>query len=332
MHTRQIVPDAIKGLAIVLMVYGHITHVGSFSIYQKELVGIIYTFHMPIFLIVSGFFYNHRNDPLVTVKKITSRILRPYLIFAPLYLIGLSWIQSTGIQTSTIPPSSFLDFFEILLFYPRGPYWFIHSLFLIQLSLILVKTLTNRLQMRESLTLVIALFVLALLCSVGLLKPRTVVFFLMGMALAYSGRVVPDSIWAGFIMMIIIFVITRGELMEFSLMQVAWCLSILVFMSGIFHSYESHSIVNIFGWLGRNSLVILVLHSFFIILCKLFSSLLLKLDQTGGFYSFTVVFITILGCILAAQFLDRFQISRFIFGTNKIYSSQYAGESNVLGK
>ena len=124
MKIRQVIPDWIKGLAIVLMVYGHINHIGLFAALQKQAVGFIYTFHIPLFLIVSGFFFNTNNDPSELLRKLARRLLVPYLLFVSLYLTGLILIQKTGIQTSNLPPDSFLDFLKIVFFYPRGVYWF----------------------------------------------------------------------------------------------------------------------------------------------------------------------------------------------------------------
>ncbi|HAW18859.1 MAG TPA: hypothetical protein DCX14_01635 [Flavobacteriales bacterium] len=53
---RITAPDFIKGLCIILMVYGHITMIGTLDEAQNAIKEFIYTFHMQIFLLVSGFF------------------------------------------------------------------------------------------------------------------------------------------------------------------------------------------------------------------------------------------------------------------------------------
>lgn len=52
--TRDACIDGVKGTTIILTVYGHVTHVGGLAGLQKGVVGWIYTFHMPIFLILVG--------------------------------------------------------------------------------------------------------------------------------------------------------------------------------------------------------------------------------------------------------------------------------------
>ncbi|RZM21480.1 MAG: hypothetical protein EOO88_33090, partial [Pedobacter sp.] len=86
-------PDFVKGVAIVLMVYGHLDHAGSLMVDQKAVVNWIYSFHMPLFLLVSGFLFRMRSEGKILFKNVISKILRPYLIFATLYLCGL-WVAS----------------------------------------------------------------------------------------------------------------------------------------------------------------------------------------------------------------------------------------------
>ena len=46
--------DIARGIAILLMIVGHITNTGTIR-------SLIYSFHMPLFIIVSGFFYKERT-------------------------------------------------------------------------------------------------------------------------------------------------------------------------------------------------------------------------------------------------------------------------------
>lgn len=51
MKERSLYWDTIKGLLIILVVFGHCgTAVGN------NLLSVIYSFHMPLFILVSGFF------------------------------------------------------------------------------------------------------------------------------------------------------------------------------------------------------------------------------------------------------------------------------------
>jgi fucose 4-O-acetylase-like acetyltransferase len=321
MKIRKVTPDWLKGLAIVLMVYGHINHVGSFAILQKQVVEIIYTFHMPIFLIISGFFFKiTKQKEYESGKRLAQRLVLPYLIFISLYLIFLTLIQKVGVSTSNIPPKSFFDFIKIVFLHPRGAYWFIHSLILIQLCFIFASMVASRAKLDEPVSIGISIFLLAMVCNYNLLAPRTALYFLLGMIFSRFGNMLPASLKTGSLLMVMILVFAREEVFNFSFIQVAWCLCILTLLAGIGRTIESNSVVSIFAWFGRNSLIVLVLHAMFVVLFKPSSKLLLKLDQTGLAYSVIVVVATMLGSILVAFLLDKTRISKYLFGVNAIYS------------
>ena len=92
MKKRNIFLDIVKGLAIFLMVFGHCIQNGSgvdvlnngmfwnFSVFQ-----FIYSFHMPLFMIVSGyfvFFSQEKYDLILIVKNRLKRIFIPLLLFS----------------------------------------------------------------------------------------------------------------------------------------------------------------------------------------------------------------------------------------------------------
>ncbi|MGL6011791.1 MAG: acyltransferase family protein [Shewanella oncorhynchi] len=321
MKIRQVTPDWLKGLAIVLMVYGHINHVGTFAIFQKQVVELIYTFHMPMFLIISGFFFKiTAQKEYDSGKRLVQRLALPYFIFISLYLICLTLIQKVGISTSNLPPKSFFDFIQIVFLHPRGAYWFIHSLILIQLCFIFASMVASRAKLDEPVFLGISIFLLAMVCNYNLLEPRTALYFLLGMIFSRFGNMLPASLKTGSLLIVMILVFAREEVFNFSFVQVAWCVCILTFLAGIGRAIESNWVVSIFAWFGRNSLIVLVLHAMFVVLFKPLSNLLLQLDQTGLAYSVTVVVATMLGSILVAFLLDKIRISQYLFGVNAIYS------------
>ncbi|MDE6243010.1 MAG: acyltransferase family protein [Muribaculaceae bacterium] len=82
--------DRMKGLAIILMVVGHLTDT------CREL---IFSFHMPLFFIIAGYFFNPR-PVWPTVKKDASRLLWPYLVLGALPILLIV------VRSFTIIPSS----------------------------------------------------------------------------------------------------------------------------------------------------------------------------------------------------------------------------------
>lgn len=72
---KVITVDIIKGMAIILVMIGHS---GMFlPIKESKLLNVfIYSFHMPLFFIVGGFFLKHK----INLKKSLDRLLKPFLI------------------------------------------------------------------------------------------------------------------------------------------------------------------------------------------------------------------------------------------------------------
>lgn len=97
----------IKGLLIFLVVFGHLL-----APYQDKFNGIylfIYSFHMPLFILVTGYFAKR-----ITPKKIINLVLL-YLIFQTLYRIFLYYLKSK-------------DHFKLLFELPYYHLWFLVSL------------------------------------------------------------------------------------------------------------------------------------------------------------------------------------------------------------
>ena len=49
--------DSLKGLLIILVIMGHfITSMNNVNIVNHAVMGMIYIFHMPLFILISGYF------------------------------------------------------------------------------------------------------------------------------------------------------------------------------------------------------------------------------------------------------------------------------------
>lgn len=77
LRARNSYLDFVKGVAILLVLWGHCIQygmAGAGDFFENPLFKIIYSFHMPLFMIVSGylFFYSLRNKTLI--KTVWSRV------------------------------------------------------------------------------------------------------------------------------------------------------------------------------------------------------------------------------------------------------------------
>lgn len=89
---RNNVVDTAKGIGIIFVVIGHLNH---FFDYESIVLTMIYSFHMPLFLFLSGFVFNYH--PEVTSKEYCYRrfaqLVKPYFVFA---IITFFYGFSTG--------------------------------------------------------------------------------------------------------------------------------------------------------------------------------------------------------------------------------------------
>ncbi|MFC6291916.1 acyltransferase [Macrococcus epidermidis] len=118
--------DNARFLLIVLVVFGHLLR--SFineSHFLQALYMFIYSFHMPAFVLISGYFAKGIHKPGY-IKKVTKKLLLPYIIFQSFYAFYYYFIDD--VNTVDLNP-----------FDPQWAMWFLLSLFSWQVMLFIVK-------------------------------------------------------------------------------------------------------------------------------------------------------------------------------------------------
>ena len=73
--------DNLKAILIFLVVFGHMIEYISGAPFYKTLYVLIYSFHMPLFIYVSGYFANAKPE------KTLKNVVYPYVIFQTVYVI-----------------------------------------------------------------------------------------------------------------------------------------------------------------------------------------------------------------------------------------------------
>lgn len=114
--------DFLKGVFIVLMIIFHLVYLGETYPLAKRLV---YTFHMPGFLVISGFLM-HVDRGGKAFGHTMLRFLVPYLVIESGYIVMASVLPIRE-HITKLTPGVFLD---KLLLNPLGPYWYLHTLML----------------------------------------------------------------------------------------------------------------------------------------------------------------------------------------------------------
>lgn len=122
--------DYVKGFGILLVVLGHIYDASN------PIKIWLYSFHMPLFFIISGFFAKNIEFKVLFKKKFKSLII-PYISFG-IITMGLMIVTNSGLSG---------EFKEYVYFFITGvgrdALWFLTCLFLIEIIFHIVSKIKN---------------------------------------------------------------------------------------------------------------------------------------------------------------------------------------------
>lgn len=142
MKDRNVKIDVVKGIGILLVVFGHnwITANGN-----HEIFSVIFSFHMPLFFFLSGIFLKESTPFRVFLKSRTDTLLKPYfVVLAALGITQLLWAIVKGSVTTKK-----LHYF-LGLAYGTGKtiswaaFWFLPHLFISSFFALIVLTIIKR--------------------------------------------------------------------------------------------------------------------------------------------------------------------------------------------
>lgn len=212
MRLRNI--DLLKGILILLVIIGHILQ-GTFS--ENIWRYIIYTFHMPLFIGISGYLLNYTKIGQLNFtdlfKKYFFRVIFPWAIAVIVYLLADHY---KGLSIKSIP--SLLGNAFLLPYYHL---WFIAAF----LSWILIAWLSKKIKLPLQYLLAISFFIsvgsyilqqypvykgmgtLSDICDVILytFRPFYLIFFVTGMYLRANSPKVNVPVFSGIIALLFAF-------------------------------------------------------------------------------------------------------------------------------
>ncbi len=132
--------DKLKGLAIFLVVLGHIVarEAPAGNAWYVDLKSTIYLFHMPLFMFISGVILAYTRKPIESLSGYAryltgkfKRLMPAYLLFALVVFVGKQTMGRIMHVDNAAP--SLVSFFEVLT-NPLGSYcaylWYIYVLFI----------------------------------------------------------------------------------------------------------------------------------------------------------------------------------------------------------
>jgi len=125
--------DYAKSLGIILVVYGHAARglsnagIESDAKLTEIINSVIYSFHMPLFFFLSGFFFYNslikRGGAKLVLSKVDT-IVYPYLVWS--IIQGISEVFLSSYTNGSL---SYSEVFS-LLWLPRAQFWFLYVLFI----------------------------------------------------------------------------------------------------------------------------------------------------------------------------------------------------------
>ena len=138
--TRYPEIERAKGLAIILVVWGHLASatVLEFPTWFYISVSVVYSFHMPFFMYLSGFVfflssYQERfwEAPVVYVQRRIDRLIIPFVIVGSSIVIGKFALQNIGSIPDPVD-SLYVGFWSVLSNGQNNPaasIWYLFVLF-----------------------------------------------------------------------------------------------------------------------------------------------------------------------------------------------------------
>ena len=296
--------DYLKCLFIILMIIFHLSHIGSKYPYAKS---IVYTFHMPAFLLISGYLINVHKKPEIFLKAM-AWIFIPYTImeisYACMSMLFPVWDGIKEINASVLLGKVLLD--------PIGPYWYLHTFILCGTTYYFVHTYLSstpfiRLLVTSSLLLLFSYIF-------HLLTFANAFYFLAGTAIHLGKRPFLSCFPASFLAIIpLVFLCSQPENLNRGTLGGILITGLVISLSLYIYKHLPHTVKQASLFIGKNTLPILLFSPVFTALSKLFLPFF-SFDPTGICFLCTATVITLYGSIFIAFCLDKACLSPFFFG------------------
>lgn len=271
--------DILKGIGIMIMIMGHVTWGGD-----SELNIWYHSFHMPLFYIISGYFFKE-TDFLGLIRKRLKSLLIPYTFWGLFFFLFDFIVNGNDNLIKTI--------IMRMIVFPRGgvpiagALWFLPTLFIMNIIYYFIIKMVKNCYLELFIAILITLFGMVLTTH-GLFLPFAFDTALVGIGFMGLGRFVKakniNSLYKGMWYLPITLIILDGFLISvngevnfsggiysnyflsiinaFSMTTAFWMISKSVSISPI-KIVEQH-LSRLLAYIGENSLVFVCLNQFVI--------------------------------------------------------------------
>jgi fucose 4-O-acetylase-like acetyltransferase len=296
--------DFLKGVLILLVIAFHLVW---FEQLHPDIKQVVYCFHMPGFLLISGY--------LMNISKAPRQFLRTLLWLAVPYVVmesGYVFMASILPINEHIPQLTPWVYLKHLFLHPLGPYWYLHAIILCGALYYYIYNNVERGMATRFLLIGIAYYILARIF--GILSFSSALYFLAGACLRQSGM-----------NFVAFFLPSRLSVIVFALLACFSAEPTQASLNGVLIAYFAiSSLLSLYTitppkggmgirFLGRNSLPLYVFSPIFTVLCKQLVPYL-KFDPTGLLFLVVSLTFCVTGSLLIAWLMDLVGVSRFFFG------------------
>ncbi len=299
--------DFLKGILILLVIAFHLVYFSTLYPYAKQ---VVYTFHMPAFMLLSGYLMNFEKGTRGVLRTLLWLVV-PYVVMESSYII----------MASILPIREHIDsltlgvFIDKLLLHPIGPYWYLQTL-------VICGGLWYALQrwsvMGVPVRVLLYIFLALLLGVEEVVTPACAMYFLGGVLLRNFNVSLVRFFEGGWVALLMFaYLITNVAYLDKATPM--GILIVYTFVGACFFLYRYLPAAGqrLMEFLGRNSLVLYLFSPIFTILCKYLVPFL-AFDPTGIIFLVLSLLVCVIGCLAIAKFLEFIGVSRYMFGRGKV--------------
>jgi len=303
--------DYMKCVFILLMVTFHLTFVSDTFPFAKAMV---YTFHMPGFLLISGYLMNVAK-PARRFFAMILWLLVPYIVMESGYIVMASLLPINE-HIDHLTPSVFM---YRLFVKPLGPYWYLQAMVLCGVT----HYAASRFISGHILLRIVACggvyYAMSLL---GILSLPCAMYFLAGALIRMYNLEIRH-----------VFPPCRLSFVLLLLLLVDWCnldkatpggVAIVYFVMCsliILYDHAPRFMLNGMLWIGRNTLPLFLFSPIFTVMCKPLRSIIpTVLPQSLQAMLFIVISlpICVVGSVVVTKALETTGVAQIMFGKRKI--------------
>jgi fucose 4-O-acetylase-like acetyltransferase len=260
--------DYAKGVGIIFVVFGHVIK-GLYSaklinpVFFYYAVNFVYSFHMPLFFILSGYFFVKSFLKRGTREFILNKfetILYPFVIWSLLQTfieIKLSAYTNNHVKSS-----------ELLtcLYLPRSQFWFLFALFFINILCVFFFKLSKKWGVLFSICVCVVYYLMNYQLYVFDKTFVNLIYFTFGIVLSQRNNITKQLLQNAYIFLLNIVIFSGSLYLYFNFTKTEWYNLLLPQLSGSFviiyvsERMCNHKAFSIIQYLGVNSLIIYLVH------------------------------------------------------------------------